>query len=205
MSGRPCILVAPALRPLLVRHRRRLPAKRAAGPVRVQALGMGWVAAGAAAVGLLLGLVLAKAAQSYFISKEFDPNRVSSENAQLRAKVDELQQMVLSYEPMAYKRLRLRFTKGINKAVILGLVDELLGRKEVNVWWIPDSIERIFYFNIISLLLSVMDEMVDGVSMNVAGHNVKLQLTYLDLETEGPEGKPQVPAKGGPGGLVPAT
>lgn len=36
------------------------------------------------------------------------------------------------FEPMAYRSLRLRFTKGVNKAVILGLVDELLSNKEVS-------------------------------------------------------------------------
>jgi hypothetical protein len=30
--------------------------------------------------------------------------------------------------------MRLRFTKGVNKAVVLGLVDELLTKKEVNIW-----------------------------------------------------------------------
>ena len=59
--------------------------------------------------------------------------------------------------------------QGVNKAVILGLVDELLSKKEVNIWWLPDSLERIFYVNIISLMLSVLDEVVEGMSVNFAG------------------------------------
>jgi hypothetical protein len=40
-------------------------------------------------------------------------------------------QLPASFHPAG---LRLRFTKGVNKTVILGLVDELLSRKEVNIW-----------------------------------------------------------------------
>lgn len=35
--------------------------------------------------------------------------------------------------------------QGINKAVILGMVDTMLANKEVNIWWLPDQIERIIY------------------------------------------------------------
>lgn len=31
-----------------------------------------------------------------------------------------------------------------------------------NIWWLPDSLERILYFNVISLVLSVMDEVVES-------------------------------------------
>ncbi len=41
-----------------------------------------------------------------------------------------------------------RCKQGVNKAVILSLVDELLARKEVNIWWLPDNIERMLYFNV---------------------------------------------------------
>lgn len=143
--------------------------------VAVRALALGWVAAGAAAVGLLLGLVLAKAAQNYLMSHQLDAERAAVENARLRAKVgqrrvtwrhhgcasrsprmhassrlhhayahvphcracvqvEELQQVVATFEPLAHRDLRLRFTRGINKTVILGLVDELLKNKEVNIW-----------------------------------------------------------------------
>ncbi|KIZ05545.1 hypothetical protein MNEG_2414 [Monoraphidium neglectum] len=33
-----------------------------------------------------------------------------------------------------------------------------------------------------TLGLQVLDEVVDGMSINFAGHNVRLSLTYLDLE-----------------------
>ncbi|KAL4422209.1 hypothetical protein ABPG77_006450 [Micractinium sp. CCAP 211/92] len=144
-----------------------------------------WVAVGAAVAGVLLGLVLATRLNRK-LKQEFDPQQAHLENARLRAKVEELQQMVLKYEPLAHRSMRLRFTRGVNKAVILGLVDELLSRKDVNIWWLPDSIERIFYLNVITLMLSVLDEMVEGMSVNFAGHNVKLQLTYLDLEPAPP-------------------
>ncbi|PRW20289.1 fructose 1,6-bisphosphatase [Chlorella sorokiniana] len=165
--------------------RRRAAAGVAAAPVQAVLGSASLLVAGAALGGILLGLLIAKAASDFFKSKEFSQSKALSENAILRAKVDELQQMVMRYEPLAYKSMRLRFTKGVNKAVILSLVDELLARKEVNIWWLPDNIERMLYFNVISLMLSVLDEIVEGMSMNFAGHNVKLSLTYLDLDSDG--------------------
>ncbi|GBF94454.1 hypothetical protein Rsub_06988 [Raphidocelis subcapitata] len=140
-----------------------------------------WALLGAAFFGVFCGLAVAKAAGN-LMREEVDPRRATMENAELREKVEELQQLIVKLEPLAYKGMRLRFTKGINKAVILGMVDQMLANKEVNVWWLPDEVERLIYFNIMTLMLSVLDEVVDGMSINFAGHNVKLTLTYLDLE-----------------------
>ncbi|WIA11347.1 hypothetical protein OEZ85_011468 [Tetradesmus obliquus] len=131
--------------------------------------------------GVLLGLAVSKAISAY-VAKEFDADRTSLENAELRQKVEDLQQLMMKVEPLAYKSMRLRFTKGINKAVILGMVDTMLANKEVNIWWLPDQLERIIYFNMMTLMLSVLDEVVDGMSISFAGHNVRLSLTYLDVE-----------------------
>ncbi|KIZ05546.1 hypothetical protein MNEG_2415 [Monoraphidium neglectum] len=105
-----------------------------------------WALLGVIAAGILLGLFVSKIATDT-LRKDFDPNRTSIENRQLREKVEELQQLMVKLEPLAYKGMRLRFTKGINKAVILGMVDQMLANKEVNIWWLPDEVERIIYFN----------------------------------------------------------
>lgn len=39
----------------------------------------------------------------------------------------------------------MRFTKGVNKNVILSMVDTMLANKEVNMRWLPDCIERVLY------------------------------------------------------------
>ena len=67
------------------------------------------------------------------------------------------------------KGIGLRFTKGINKAVILGMVDEMLAKKDVNIAWLPDDIERLIYVNTLTLMLQVLDEIVDGMSIQLAG------------------------------------
>lgn len=41
--------------------------------------------------------------------------------------------------------------------------------QEVNIWWLPDELERIIYYNMMTLMLSVLDEVVDGMSINFAG------------------------------------
>ena len=53
---------------------------------------------------------------------------------------------------------------------------------KVNIKWIPDDIERLLYVNVITLMLQVMDEVVSGMSINFAGHNVKMSLTHLEAE-----------------------
>lgn len=56
----------------------------------------------ALAAGLVLGLAMAKAAVSA-LAREVDPDRTGRENAALRTKLDELQQLLVKLEPMSYK------------------------------------------------------------------------------------------------------
>ncbi|KAI8472559.1 MAG: hypothetical protein J3K34DRAFT_205815 [Monoraphidium minutum] len=127
-----------------------------------------WTLLGAVVAGVLVGLAVSKIATET-LRKEFDPAKTSLENRELREKVEELQQLMVKLEPLAYKGMGLRFTKGINKAVILGMVDQMLANKDVNIWWLPDQVERIVYFNVMTLMLQVLDEVVDGMSINFAG------------------------------------
>lgn len=39
----------------------------------------------------------------------------------------------------------LKFSKGINRTVILGMVDTMLANKDVNIPWLPDQVERLIY------------------------------------------------------------
>ncbi|KAG1656471.1 hypothetical protein FOA52_005630 [Chlamydomonas sp. UWO 241] len=60
--------------------------------------------------------------------------------------------------------------------------DTLLRTRVAHCRWLPDDIERILYVNVITLMLQVMDEMVSGMAISFAGHNVKMQLSYLEAE-----------------------
>lgn len=45
--------------------------------------------------------------------------------------------------------------------------------QDVNIWWLPDEVERIIYFNVMTLMLQVLDEVVEGMSINFAGVSKK--------------------------------
>mmetsp|Transcript_42810 Transcript_42810/g.137021 ORF Transcript_42810/g.137021 Transcript_42810/m.137021 type:complete len:105 (-) Transcript_42810:150-464(-) len=70
--------------------------------------------------------------------------------------------------------------------VLLGRIDKMLESKDVNIAWLPDNIERQIYANVMSLMLSVMDDVLKNMSMNFAGHRVNFGLTYLDVEDKRP-------------------
>ena len=84
--GRRAAFLAGASPPLRLQARTARPATRAAAAPPVQALALGWVAAGAALGGLFVGLLVAKWAQNHF-RNEFDEKKSTIENALLRAKV----------------------------------------------------------------------------------------------------------------------
>ncbi len=99
--------------------------------------------------------------------------------------VNDLQQLLIKVRPMSSKELKLKFARaslyfcphqntntvqtfllttliqGIDRTVILGMVDQMLANKDVNIWWLPDDIERLLYVNVITLMLQIMDEVVD--------------------------------------------
>jgi methylase of polypeptide subunit release factors len=68
-----------------------------------------WAAA-AVLVGIALGLGLAKFGEQW-LSQQTDPYQATLENAELREKVEDLQQLVVKLQPLAYKGIRMRFTK----------------------------------------------------------------------------------------------
>jgi hypothetical protein len=139
------------------------------------------VVLGAAVLGLFVGVGTALLIVRN-LRASLDPLIIVRENTALRAKVGELSELLNKIRPMGPDKLKLKFKRGIDRTVILGIVDQLLQNKEVNIWWLPDDVERLFYCNVITLLLAVMDEVVDSMSIKIAGHDVRLELTHLSIQ-----------------------
>jgi len=78
------------------------------------------------------------------------------------------------------EEIGLTWRKGINKTAIEPLIDEMLLNEDVNIDFIPDVIEKAIYQNVFTLMLSIMDEVMDTMAIEVMGHRLKMELRYLD-------------------------
>lgn len=55
-------------------------------------------------------------------------------------------------------------------------VDMILAKKNVNIKYLPDSMEKQVYVNVFTILLGVLEEVVDSTSINFMGHKIKLSI-----------------------------
>ncbi|CAG9465210.1 unnamed protein product [Pedinophyceae sp. YPF-701] len=120
----------------------------------------------------------------HLLNKRYQYDKViklSADNDRLRTKIEELRVIAGVLEPKTNEELDDLFVPGINKEVIIGRVDKLLENQDVNIRFIPDFIERQVYVNAISLMLSILNDVLKSMSIEFAGHRVKFALTFLDV------------------------
>ena len=69
-----------------------------------------------------------------------------------------------------------------NKAVER-FVDELLADPNINIYMLPDTIERPLYVNTLKILLNIIQKMFNHTNLDLIGHEVKMQM-HPTLETQ---------------------
>jgi hypothetical protein len=68
----------------------------------------------------------------------------------------------------------------LSKQRINKVVEELLADPEVNIKYFPDGIERQIYRNIFSILINLMDNLVDTTTIKFMGHKLVFDLQPLE-------------------------
>jgi hypothetical protein len=64
----------------------------------------------------------------------------------------------------------------VSRARIEALVDQFLSDPTRNIKFIPDRIERKFYTELIYMVLQSLDDVLNNVTINLYGHQIKLDL-----------------------------
>lgn len=67
-------------------------------------------------------------------------------------------------------------TSHISKEKIEEFVNEMLANPDINITYIPDSVEKQIYVNIFAMVLNFLSNMSDTTSIDFLGHKVKIQI-----------------------------
>lgn len=70
--------------------------------------------------------------------------------------------------------------KEISKSKINELVDEILKDENLNIKYLPDYVEKRIYRNVFTMVLGLMDHLVDTTSVNFFGHKLIFDLVPQD-------------------------
>lgn len=68
----------------------------------------------------------------------------------------------------------------VSKEKITEIVDGFMNNNSINNPLLPDFIERAIYQNVITLILGVVEEVVNDTSIEVLGHKVEMKLKRAD-------------------------
>lgn len=77
--------------------------------------------------------------------------------------------------------------KYISQENIKQFVDELLKDKNVNLKYLPDSFEKKLYTDILSIILAILENILEDISIKFLGHEIKLNFQPIKQEEEPPK------------------
>jgi len=80
---------------------------------------------------------------------------------------------------MIGEKQRAKLSNELSKKRINKLVDELLADPDVNIKYFPDGIERQIYRNVFTIMINLLDNLVDTTSVNFMGHKLVFDLQPL--------------------------
>lgn len=64
----------------------------------------------------------------------------------------------------------------VSQDKIKEFVSKMLQDKNINIRYLPDSIEERIYTNVLTILLSLMENVIEDISIKLIGHEVRITL-----------------------------
>jgi hypothetical protein len=104
------------------------------------------------------------------LQKRFD--RLQTAYDELHARQDAL----LSDRRVSVEPLDASTAPAISNEAIESFVDELIADPEINIYVLPDGIERQMYVNTLKILLNILQRTLNTTEMSLIGHRFKIGL-----------------------------
>jgi len=64
----------------------------------------------------------------------------------------------------------------VSQTAIEKYVDDLLSDPNINIYYLPDSIEKPIYVNTMKMLLSILQKSLNHINIDVVGHELKFHI-----------------------------
>ena len=68
----------------------------------------------------------------------------------------------------------------ISREKINDFVETLLSDENINIRWMPDYVERQLYRNIFTILIGLVENMLDNASIEIIGHKIKMSISQIE-------------------------
>lgn len=98
----------------------------------------------------------------------------------LKRKDQEIQRLRIEQNRLL-KQLEEKNTGQVHKRVsierIQDFVNKLMDNENINIRFIPDAAEKKLYKNILNMMLSILNEIMNETKVEIMGHNIQFQLS----------------------------
>ena len=81
----------------------------------------------------------------------------------------------------------MKISSSISSEQIETFVDEMMQNKSINFSMIPDYIEKKLYVNVFSIVLNILDSLLDSISIQIMGHKISIDIEANKRSNESSE------------------
>ena len=93
---------------------------------------------------------------------------------ELHKKYESCLEVGSAQSPLPYENLSQNHT--ISNKALKKFVDDILQDPNLNIYLLPDNIEKPLYMNTLKILLSVVQKVLNNTNLDIIGHEFKLQM-----------------------------
>ena len=111
---------------------------------------------------------------------------IVNENEELKKQIKYLKSVLQEKrkEKPRLKKVGMKIETPISKEAIENYVDKILENEDMNISYLPDFVEKKIYENIFSILLNLLDDIMENIQINILNHKLVFDIQHEQkLET----------------------
>ncbi len=119
-------------------------------------------------------------------SKNYVIAEIVNENEELKKQIKYLKSVLndKKKEKPRLKKVGMKFETPISKEAIENYVDKILKNEGMNISYLPDFVEKKIYENIFSIILNLLDDIMENTQINILNHKLVFDIQHQQkLET----------------------
>jgi len=111
---------------------------------------------------------------------------IVNENEELKKQIKYLKSVLQEKrkEKPRLKKVGMKIETPISKEAIENYVDKILENEDMNISYLPDFVEKKIYENTFSILLNLLDDIMENIQINIINHKLVFDIQHEQkLET----------------------
>ena len=111
---------------------------------------------------------------------------IVNENEELKKQIKYLKSVLQEKrkEKPILKKVGMKIETPVSKEAIKSYVDKILENEDMNISYLPDFVEKKIYENTFSILLNLLDDIMENIQINIINHKLVFDIQHEQkLET----------------------